>query len=83
MLLMSFWEKQKSRAKIHDMIRCQSLASCNPMALPVNLVKELLNDSIKSKVETQKWVNDKLDKKFLYGKVPKDSIVIKRFNRVV
>ncbi len=77
------WKSAKERVPAKMLQRYGQLARCNPTALPVNLVKELLNDSIKKKVETEMYINKKVEKNFKYGKVPKPSIEIKRMNRVV
>ncbi len=66
------------------MRRMKSLARSNPDFKIVHpeLVKELLNDSLANKVETRKFIQKKNERADKYGKIPKDSVIIKRFNRV-
>jgi len=77
------WQQDKINARKKQMARAMSLAHCNPdwIAQHPNLAKELLNDSIKVKVETQKYVDQKVDRSLKYGTVPKPSVIIKRYNR--
>ncbi len=84
--LMPFsWKRSKERAKIHYFARMKSLARNNPdfKVRHPELVKELLNDSIKVKVESQKFLDRKFEKVFKYGETPKPSVIIKRLNRNV
>ncbi len=79
-----FWAIQKEKTRKHLLARYTSLASANHdfgVQHP-NLKKEILNKSIQNKVELKKFINDMLDKKFKYAQLPKDSVVIKRFNRI-
>ncbi len=79
-----FWKIQKDRVAPHLMQRYTSLAkggNTDFIASHSNLVKELLNDEIKNKVETKKYIEQKTARNFKYGHVPKPSVVIKRLNR--
>ncbi len=67
------------------LVRYKCLARANPdfqIAHP-ELVKELMNDQIANKVETKKFIKRICDKRKKYGEIPKPSLVIKRYNRVV
>jgi len=79
-----FWKIQKDRVAPKLMERYTSLAKGgNPdfIANHPNLVKELLNDDIKNKIETKKYIEKKIERDFKYGHVPKPSVIIKRLNR--
>ncbi len=79
------WKQAKIKSKVHYFARMQSLAHCNPdfAVQHPELTKELLNDNIKIKSESKKYLDKKFDKLFKYGEVPKPSVVIKRYNRLV
>ncbi len=79
------WKNQKLKTELHLLQRYTSLATANSdFAIQhPELVKELLNKSLSNKVETKKFIKDKLGKKFKYGEIPKPSVIIKRMNRVV
>ncbi len=64
--------------------RVQKLATSNPdfRSQHPELVKELLNKQISNKVETKKYLDKLMDKKFKYSERPKPSVIIKRYNRV-
>ncbi len=79
------WENHKKKTEERMLVRLESLARVNPDFKVVHpeLVKELLNKAMINKVETKKYIQKILLKKFKYGEVPKPSIIIKRLNRVV
>ncbi len=78
------WKHQFEIREKRLMVRMKSLARSNPdfkIAHP-ELVKELLNDNMANKVETKKFILKKTERIDKFGKVPKPSVIIKRFNRV-
>ncbi len=77
------WASAKEKRPAKLLQRYQSLARCNPSSLPVNLVKELLDDGNKGKIETKLYIKRKCEKDLKYGEIPKPSVIVKRMNRVV
>ncbi len=78
------WKHHSEIREKKLLFRMKSLARSNPdfkIAHP-ELVKELLNDGMANKVETKKFIRSKNERADKYGKVPKPSVIIKRFNRV-
>ncbi len=78
------WKHQYEKQEVMLLRRYTSLANSNPdfRIKHPNLVKELLNKSINNKVETKKYIKDKVIKQRNYARTPKDSVVIARFNRI-
>ncbi len=76
---------QKKRRKELLLLRYTHMATANPewAARNPNLAKELINKSVANKVETKKYIDKETAIKFKYGEIPKPSIIIKRYNRVV
>ncbi len=79
------WKHYRDKAPKEMLRRYRAMALNNP-DFAVNhpeLKKELLNDSIVNKVETKKYIQKCCDKSAKYAAVPKPSVIIKRYNRVV
>ncbi len=79
------WKQAIDRVPIDLLKRYKCMARANPdfQVQHPELVKELMNNNIQNKVETLKFIKRKCDKTKKYGDVPKPSVVIKRYNRVV
>ncbi len=79
------WKHCIERTEQHWMEKLACLSNSNPdfRAQHPEIVKEMLNESIKNKVETKKFILKKMEKAQRYSEIPKPSVVIKRLNRVV
>lgn len=77
------WRNSKIKAKAKKYERLVHDAD-NPdfKSQHPELSKELMNKSIINKVETKKYLDKIMDKKFKYAERPKPSVIIKRYNRV-
>ncbi len=77
------WANQKEKTKVHLLQRTITLLRMNP-DFQVNhpeLAREISKGI--TKVETKKYVDKLILKKFRYGETPKDSVIVKRLNRRV
>ncbi len=79
------WKHRIEETEKHwmDKIACQSHSNPDFRAQHPDIVKEMLNESIKNKVETKKFIAKKMQSAKNYAQVPKPSVIIKRYNRVV
>ncbi len=76
------WKMALERAELHQLDRLDKLCHCNPdfqVAHP-NLVKEANTNT--TTVERKKFVKELMAKRLKYARVPKPSVIIKRYNRV-
>ncbi len=79
------WQHQYLKIPKKLTQRYNSLITGNPewVVKHPNLAKEFLNKSITNKIEMKKFVDEQVLLRTKYGKVPKPSVIIKRYNRVV
>ncbi len=77
------WKMALARAELHQEERIDKLCHCNldfQVAHP-NLVKEATANA--THVERKKFVKELMAKRLKYARVPKPSVIIKRYNRVL
>ncbi len=80
------WENQIRKLLEKQMYRCERLVKGGNVDFVTRypeLARELLDDSIKVKVQTKKYVVRIIERNLKYGKIPKPSVIVKRMNRVV